>query len=120
MSKWGAIPIDTDILITHGPVFGKLDVVAGRKDHLGCEVLAEHINTVCRPKIHICGHIHSGYGYYFDGQTHYFNASVLDESYEYTQKPITFDWDPETNEIVFIDEPGFVQSIVNTDYRGGN
>jgi Icc-related predicted phosphoesterase len=104
-SKWAAIPERTDILITHGPVFGvgALDTVAGRpNDHLGCELLAEHINTVARPKIHVCGHIHSGYGYHFDGQTHYFNASVLDEQYEYTQKPLTFDWDRETNEITFI------------------
>jgi hypothetical protein len=34
--------------------------------------------------------------------THFFNAAVLDEQYEYTQKPMTFDWDPITNEINFI------------------
>jgi len=103
-SKWAAIPTHTDILVTHGPAYGILDTVAGRQhDHLGCELLTEHINTVARPKIHVCGHIHTGYGYYFDGQTHYFNASVLDEQYEYTQKPFTFDWDPETNEIAFIE-----------------
>ena len=102
-AKWNAIPTNTDILITHGPAFGTLDDVEGRRgQHLGCELLAEHINTVARPKIHVCGHIHSGYGYYFDGQTHYFNASILNERYNYTNKPFNFEWDQATNEIQFI------------------
>ena len=102
-AKWDAIPSNTDILITHGPAFGTLDDVEGRRgQHLGCELLAEHINTVARPKIHVCGHIHSGYGYYFDGQTHYFNASILNERYNYTNKPFNFEWDQATNEIQFI------------------
>ena len=100
--KWEAIPDNTDILITHGPAFGTLDTVAGRPwDNLGCELLAQRIEIV-KPKIHICGHIHSGYGYEFKNGTHFFNASVLDERYEYTQKPMTFDWDPITNEIKFL------------------
>ena len=100
--KWEAIPDNTDILITHGPAFGTLDTVAGRPwDNLGCELLAERIERL-RPKIHVCGHIHSGYGYEFKDGTHFFNAAVLDERYEYTQKPMTFDWDKETNTIEFI------------------
>jgi Icc-related predicted phosphoesterase len=100
--KWEAIPNNTDILITHGPAFGTLDTVTGRPwDNLGCELLAERIERF-RPKIHICGHIHSGYGYEFKNGTHFFNAAVLNEAYEYTQKPMTFDWDKETNTINFI------------------
>jgi len=101
-AKWEAIPDNTDILITHGPAFGTLDTVAGRPwDNLGCELLAERIEVI-KPKIHVCGHIHSGYGYVFKDGTHFFNAAVLDEQYEYTQKPMTFDWDKETNIIEFI------------------
>jgi hypothetical protein len=100
--KWEAIPDNTDILITHGPAFGTLDTVTGRPwDGLGCELLAQRIEVI-KPKIHVCGHIHSGYGYEFKDGTHYFNAAVLDERYEYTQKPMTFDWDKETNTIEFI------------------
>jgi hypothetical protein len=50
----------------------------------------------------VCGHIHTGYGYKYANGTHYFNAAVLDERYEYKQKPFTFDWNRETNEIEFI------------------
>jgi Icc-related predicted phosphoesterase len=100
--KWEAIPDNTDILITHGPAFGTLDTVTGRPwDGLGCELLAQRIEVI-KPKIHVCGHIHSGYGYEFKDGTHYFNAAVLDERYEYTQKPMTFDWNKETNTIEFI------------------
>jgi len=99
--KWEGIPDDTDILITHGPSWGAVDTVAGRPwDNLGCELLSERIQTF-RPKIHVCGHIHSGYGVETIDGIHYINASVLDEAYEYTQKPWNVEWDPESN-ILFV------------------
>jgi hypothetical protein len=58
--------------------------------------------TIVRPKIHVFGHIHSGYGYRFDDHTHFFNASVLNERYEYEYKPYTFDWDATTNEVKLV------------------
>jgi hypothetical protein len=101
-SKWDAIPTNTDILLTHGPAWGIVDEVYNRRGvHLGCELLTERI-AVVKPKIHVCGHIHSGHGYYFDGTTHFFNASVLNEQYEYEQNMWHFEWDPITNEINFI------------------
>jgi len=101
-AKWDMIPDDIDILITHGPAWGILDDVEGRRGyHLGCELLAERIKQI-KPKIHICGHIHSGYGHYYDGHTHYFNAAVLNERYLYSHMPWNVDWNPITNEIVFL------------------
>ena len=100
--KWDDIPVGVDILVTHGPAWGHLDTVVGQSMHLGCELLANRINIV-KPKIHVFGHIHTGYGYKFDNGTHYFNASVLNEQYIFTQKPLTVDWNPETNELEFID-----------------
>jgi len=101
-AKWDMIPEDIDILITHGPAWGILDDVDGRRgEHLGCELLAERIKAI-KPKIHICGHIHTGYGHYFDGHTHYFNASLLNERYLYNHTPWKIEWDSITNEIVFI------------------
>ena len=99
--KWNDIPEDTDILITHGPAFGILDTIAGQYENLGCQLLTNRIKKI-KPKIHVCGHIHSGRGYVFDGDTHFFNASVLDEQYQYTQKPLTVEWDPVTNNLEFI------------------
>ena len=100
--KWTDIPENTDILITHGPAWGHLDTVKFNPGvNLGCELLAQRIQTI-KPKIHVCGHIHSGYGYKFADGTHYFNASVLDEEYNFTQKPMTVSWDSETNQIEFL------------------
>jgi len=99
--KWDNIPNNTDILITHGPAYGYVDKVIGRTENLGCELLTEKIKEL-KPKIHVCGHIHTGYGYTFDGDTHYINASVLNESYVYYNKPLTIEWNPKTNEIEFL------------------
>jgi len=103
MSKWEAIPADTDILITHGPPQEILDVSGPPYNEplLGCALLRERVDVV-KPKIHVFGHIHGSYGYKFLNGTHFFNASILNEEYKYTNKPVTFDWDPETNEITFI------------------
>ena len=101
-SKWDYIPGNTDILITHGPAYGFLDDVTGRRgQHLGCELLRDKVLEI-KPKIHVCGHIHTGWGHYFDGHTHFFNASVLDERYIYTQTPWDIEWDPITNEVKFL------------------
>lgn len=96
--KWDNIPMNTDILITHGPPWGHLDTIKGESIPLGCELLTEQIKVV-KPKIHVFGHIHSGYGYKFDGDTHYFNAAVLGEKYIFENKPFNVEWDPETNEL---------------------
>jgi Icc-related predicted phosphoesterase len=100
--KWDMIPVDTDILITHGPPFGKLDYVPYDSVNVGCEELMKRVEEI-KPKIHVFGHIHEGYGYVFDGNTHFINAAVLNGRYEFRNKPITVDWDPETNELEFVD-----------------
>jgi Icc-related predicted phosphoesterase len=100
--KWDMIPLNTDILITHGPPFGKLDYVKYPNQNVGCEELMKRVEEI-KPKIHVFGHIHEGYGYVFDGNTHFINAAVLNGRYEYRNKPVTVDWDPETNELDFIE-----------------
>jgi Icc-related predicted phosphoesterase len=86
--KWAGIPEGLDILVTHGPAFGILDdTVNGMR--VGCEELYKKIFEV-KPKYHICGHIHYGYGMReLDGVT-FINASSLGESYYYRNKPFQF------------------------------
>jgi len=100
--KWDMIPVDTDILITHGPPMGKLDYVPYDNINVGCEELIKRVSEI-KPKIHVFGHIHEGHGYVFDGDTHYINAANLNGRYEFRNKPLTVDWDPETNELEFVD-----------------
>jgi Icc-related predicted phosphoesterase len=97
-ARWDAIPADTDILVTHGPPYGYLDIPGGRSIRVGCEMLRHRVDEI-RPKIHVFGHIHGSYGHYYNGHTHFFNASVLNERYDYANLPFTFEWNPITNEI---------------------
>jgi Icc-related predicted phosphoesterase len=99
--KWSNIPNSTDILITHGPPWGHCDVTPYGNLNVGCELLRVRVDEL-KPKIHVFGHVHSGYGYKFYEGTHFINASVLNERYNYENKPITIDWDPITNELNFI------------------
>lgn len=86
---WDLIPKDTDILITHGPVFGKLDKTNDGQN-VGCKDLLVKVQEI-NPKFHICGHIHEAYGQVTESKTNFINASVLDEHYRLKNLPITFD-----------------------------
>lgn len=59
-SKWAAIPEDTDVLVTHGPPYGVVDLCDN--GHVGCKLLFSRIMRIPNLKLHICGHIHEGYG----------------------------------------------------------
>ena len=102
-AKWDNIPDNTDILVTHGPAQTYLDTAGPPYNTplLGCELLKERIELI-KPKIHVCGHIHGGYGYYYNGHTHFFNASVLNERYSYANLPFHFEWDQSTNQITWL------------------
>lgn len=99
--KWSLIPIETDILVTHGPPYSYLDLSGHGNIKCGCELLLDRVMTV-KPKIHIFGHVHGSYGYKFNGTTHFINAAVLNEQYKYRNKPLTFTWDADINEIEFL------------------
>ena len=98
-AKWDMIPKKTDLLITHGPPFGILDVLK-RGEHMGCELLTERVKIV-KPKIHVFGHNHFAYGYKEEDDTVYVNAAVVNEQYIYANKPITIDCDFKNNRFIF-------------------
>lgn len=97
-AKWDAIPDNTDILITHGPAFGYLDIPGGQSIRVGCEMLRHRVDMI-KPKIHVFGHIHGSAGYYYNGHTHFINAAILNEQYQYMNMPLNIEWDNITNEI---------------------
>jgi len=74
------IPLDTDILVTHGPPFGVSDQSDSSSDHLGCEKLAVVVEKI-KPRLHIFGHIHGGHGGEIHSGTRFINAFVVDEEY---------------------------------------
>ena len=88
--KWDLISNDIDVLITHGPAFGILDKVA--RDNVGCENLLSKIEEVT-PKVHVCGHIHEGYGEVIKEGIKFINASINTVRYKPTNAPILFTLD---------------------------
>jgi len=103
VEKWNRMPSGIDILVTHGPAYGMVDWVPPRKNHggefrkfidggnVGCEDLLDAILTRIRPKYHISGHIHCGYGEMIREKINFINASTLNEQYLVANKPIIFE-----------------------------
>ena len=86
---WETIPNNTDIIVTHGPCFGKLDKVNGGLN-VGCETLIQRVEEI-QPVLHISGHIHEGYGSSRNETTDFINASFLDERYFNKRVAITYE-----------------------------
>lgn len=92
--KWERIPDGTEVLITHGPPFGILDLVnRPRRDNAGCEDLLRRVGELAATglRYHIFGHIHFGYGTLRQNGVTFVNASVCDEDYVPTQAPIVIE-----------------------------
>lgn len=84
--KWDMIPNDVDILVTHTPPFGYLDV-NNYGQNVGCERLKDKINTIT-PLVHSFGHIHEDYGVTLIKETFFVNASTSNINYKVVNKPI--------------------------------
>jgi len=92
---WDMIPKDTDILITHGPPAGILDLTKSGDEVLksvGCKSL---LNTVFNLdiKLHVFGHLHDEEGIYNHGvrilnDTIYANASIVNLHHRVVNQPI--------------------------------
>lgn len=87
--KWDLIPQDTDILVTHGPPKGILDLTDGN-EFAGCEELLLAVQRV-RPKLHVFGHIHEGYGLLYKDGIQFANASTCTLQYKPTNPPLIVD-----------------------------
>ncbi|KAL4696665.1 hypothetical protein H8959_002363 [Pygathrix nigripes] len=91
LDKWNLIPEGIDILMTHGPPLGFRDWVPKELQRVGCVELLNTVQRRVRPKLHVFGGIHEGYGIMTDGYTTYINASTCTVSFQPTNPPIIFD-----------------------------
>lgn len=71
--KWQLIPAGVDILVTHTPPAGFLDL-DGPVGH-GCFDLSETVARL-QPKYHVFGHVHSQHGMVGCGATRYINCNI--------------------------------------------
>ena len=89
-AKWQLIPAGIDVLITHGPPLGIGDrTVFG--DDVGCADLLDEIRSRIKPRLHVFGHIHEGYGRYQQDGVTYVNACTVDEQYQLRNPPVVVD-----------------------------
>lgn len=92
---WEMIPKDTDVVITHGPMYKVLDYVdndLSAERNVGCKALLAKLKEFY-PPVHICGHIHEQYGTktLSRRKTRHMqciNASQLDDNYLVTYPPV--------------------------------
>ncbi|KAM3066297.1 hypothetical protein ACMFMG_003192 [Clarireedia jacksonii] len=63
--SWGITDAEgekgVDIVMTHGPPMGILDMVYRGQEHVGCENLMRALRRA-RPRLFCCGHIHEAHG----------------------------------------------------------
>lgn len=96
-----------DVLLSHGPPYGILDIVPRRTwrdeqdedgkwniqdwSNVGCQDLLERVEVI-RPKLHAFGHIHEGHSkIYKNNYTTFINCAVLDGSYDFVGNPMIFE-----------------------------
>lgn len=60
-AKWDRIPVNTDVLLTHGPPKGILDTTYSGNE-VGCPDLRDRVLQGLKLKLHVFGHIHESYG----------------------------------------------------------
>lgn len=83
---WDQIPLDVDVLITHGPPQYIGDTVyyadgVTPREHVGCEDLMNRILQLPKLKHHFFGHIHGSHGHTYFKDTHFHNVAICDEMY---------------------------------------
>ena len=88
-SKWNLIPDDTEILMTHGPPKGILDLCSNGIN-AGCEELLAKVTQIS-PLLHVFGHVHEAYGVYSRNGITFINASNCNMEYQPTNLPFVFD-----------------------------
>jgi Icc-related predicted phosphoesterase len=88
--RWEAIPGDTEILLTHGPMYGVLDYIHG--ENVGCEALKDRVDSsLPHLKYHMFGHIHETHGIKQYKQVTCINSSIMNGSYRFVNKPHFFE-----------------------------
>ena len=95
--RWKLIPEKVDVLITHGPPHGILDGVVRwgemeeMVENVGCEELRWEVLHRVKPRYHVFGHIHGGYGVKtLNDETVFMNVSCCDEDYDPVNPPKVF------------------------------
>lgn len=87
--NYAAIPWDTNVLITHSPAYGILDLdesIDGEPIHYGSEELLERVLRI-RPRAHLFGHVHRQNGITVQDGSIYSNGAIMNDDYSNLNTP---------------------------------
>jgi Icc-related predicted phosphoesterase len=84
-----SIPLDTDILISHGPPYGILDTNY-YQEKMGCKQMLTRVGNL-KPRAHIFGHCHASHGIEEINNTQFVNAAICISKWLPLNKPIIID-----------------------------
>ncbi len=91
--KFNEIPLNADILVTHGPPLFHLSAIERHikgiesREECGSYALNEAVKRI-KPKLHVFSHIHEAYGEEKTKRTHFVNCSRMNGDYEPVNAPI--------------------------------
>lgn len=88
---WQTIPLDTQIVLVHGPPYGFCDATA-RGVRGGSRSLLRRLLDLPELKLVCCGHIHEAYGHdTLANGAHVVNASLVDLRVELAHEPVVIE-----------------------------
>ena len=89
-TAWSRIPDEVDVLVTHTPPAGVLDV-SSRGQALGCPHLTARLSALS-PALHCFGHVHRSAGSEVIGGTTFVNATSVNSQFELVHAPFMFEF----------------------------
>lgn len=87
--NYAEIPDDTDVLVTHSPACGILDLddsIDGEPIHYGSEELRERVLRIS-PRAHLFGHIHRQNGITVQSGIIFSNSAIMNDDYSNLNTP---------------------------------
>ena len=88
---FGNIPEGIDVLVTHTPARGNLDLNE-QGEHIGCEILKSNISRTA-PRLHVFGHVHNSAGKHTQNDLISVNASSVGKDMAIVNSPMIVDLD---------------------------
>lgn len=107
---WQSIPDNVDILITHGPPKGVMDVTRDRDTcdpiHVGSNSLTRHVKQRIKPIVHSFGHIHDetgirNFGVIQESGVTFINCSCCNLRSKLVNHGVVVEIDPRTRAIKY-------------------
>jgi Icc-related predicted phosphoesterase len=84
---WSKVPMDTHVLITHGPPFGILDRSPDQAEGMGDPELRNRVRELLSLKLHAFGHVHGAHGAVEHDGTTFTNVALLGHLGDLVQAP---------------------------------